>query len=94
MTALEILSQGLVGKTIKLWRYTNDVRNKYYVQKPNDNSPIDNVQYLKINNVFIENSCYGGLVITVKGDYGYSSDFLDLGKKEITFYHDSKLTFV
>jgi len=98
MTALEILSQGLVGKTIKLWRYTNNIGvNKYRINKEKY-APIDNVLYLKITEVINCNSFEGECIVLVKGDYAYSIDGLFSsvrgGEKEIDFEINNKLTFV
>ena len=97
MTALEILSQGLVGKTIKLWRYTSENINKYRINKQMY-SPIDNVLYLKIIKVVSCNSFEGECLVLVKGNYAYSTDDLDRGvhngEKEIDFEINNKLTFV
>ena len=95
MTALEILSQGLVGKTIKLWKYTDNTGvNQYFVEKQDDVTPIDNVQYLKITEVVELFGHEGNAVITLKGIYGYSPDDLSNGDKIIEFDNSNKLTFV
>lgn len=93
MTALEILEQGLVGKTIKLWRYTNNTGvNQYFVEKPN-NAPIDNVQYLKITEVVELFGHEGNAVIILKGNYGYFLDKL-CHQKTVEFDSHNELTFV
>ena len=94
MTALEILEQGLVGKTIKLWRYTNKHGlNQYFVEKQDDVTPIDNVQYLKITEVVELFGHEGHAVIILKGNYGYFLDKL-CHQKTIEFDSHNKLTFV
>ena len=98
MTALGILSQGLVGKTIKLWRYTNNAGvNKYRINKQMY-SPIDNVLYLKITKVINCTSFEGECIILVKGNYAYSTDDLENnvhnGEMEIDFEIHNKLTIV